>query len=318
MSACRVCSSAGEGVRHTFREHYLGRGTSFDYLECATCGSLSFAGMPPDLRDYYPETYYAYAPRPYRRWAGQLKGIRDRCHLGRWGAIGSRLARWQSPPAYIAWVRRLRLPPGGRVLDVGCGAGALVANLQDAGFASTGIDPFVRESIVFPNGARVWKRTLEETDGAFEAIMLHHVLEHLPSPAEALEQVLRLLAPGGRVLVRIPLMGKVAWRRYQGHWFQIDAPRHLAIPTEEGFLGMAERVGFRVEHSEFDSTAAQFLASEQYQQGMSMHDPRSYAVTSAPALFSSQRMQECRDEALRLNATREGDQAAFYLVRSGT
>jgi 2-polyprenyl-3-methyl-5-hydroxy-6-metoxy-1,4-benzoquinol methylase len=107
------------------------------------------------------------------------------------------------------WVSA-ELPPGSRVLDVGCGGGRLVMELAQRGYKVTGLEPSpvagVAEAAAAVGGL-ILPTTLEEYDpGAemFSGIIFSHVLEHLPRPDLALAAAARLLEPGGRVFVEVP------------------------------------------------------------------------------------------------------------------
>lgn len=312
MNRCRVCGNSQNSRPHVFQEKYLGLGDEFEYIECGVCGSLSIVDIPANMERYYPETYYSYAPRPYNRFAGWLKRRRDRYYLGKPGIVGHLLSFFLPAPPYVEWLKNLTLPIGSSILDVGSGSGTLIVNLQDAGFPSTGIDPYISESITFTNGARVLKQTLEETGGSFDCIMLHHCLEHMPAPREALEQVKILLKPGGKLLVRVPVGGTHAWRTYGQNWFQLDAPRHFVIFSETGLSRLAAETGFKPMKIVYDSTASQFWASEQYVNGIPLAGERSHAVHPDRSIFSAAQIEAYGKEAALLNARNDGDQASFY------
>ena len=57
------------------------------------------------------------------------------------------------------------------------------------------------------------------------------LVEHLASPRESLCAAVRLLAPEGTILIRIPVMGCFAWRLYGSDWIQLNPPRHLCMFT---------------------------------------------------------------------------------------
>src|SRR5476649_121898 len=94
--------------------------------------------------------------------------------------------------------------------------------------------------------------------------MLHHVLEHLPDPRRSLQDARARLNPGGRILVRIPLAGSKSCRTYREHWFNLDPPRHLLVPSRRGMETLAQRSGLRVVRTEFDGVELGFLMSEHY------------------------------------------------------
>ena len=87
--------------------------------------------------------------------------------------------------------------PAGRVLEIGCGDGALARELDAAGYEVVAIDP------VAPEGAIFRRVTLAELDepGPFDAAVAAFSLHHVHELDAALDRVLELLAPGGVVCV---------------------------------------------------------------------------------------------------------------------
>jgi SAM-dependent methyltransferase len=268
------------------------------------------------MERYYPATYYSYAARRYNRIAGWMKGRRDRYYLDGTGVIGQLLSYVSPASPYIEWLRNLALPYGSTILEAGSGAGTLIVNLQDVGFPSVGVDPYIAGPINCANGARVLKQSLAETTGSFDCIMMHHCLEHMAAPEETFRHVHRLLKPGGKVLVRIPVAGTHAWKTYGHNWFQLDAPRHFVIFTEAALRTLAERSGFSITKIIYDSQSSQFWASEQYVKGIALANQRSYALHPEESIFLPEQIAEYDRQAALLNAKSDGDQAAFYLSKA--
>jgi SAM-dependent methyltransferase len=111
-----------------------------------------------------------------------------------------------------AYLTDAALPRGARVLEVGCGTGAVTRVLAAWPGVSeaVGIDP----SPVFLAKARELARTLttivfEEADGrslpfgaaTFDAVVFHTTLCHVPDPGVALQEAARVLRPAGRLAV---------------------------------------------------------------------------------------------------------------------
>jgi hypothetical protein len=146
--------------------------------------------------------------------------------------------------------------------------------------------------------------------------MLHHSLEHMPAPLSTLERVRGLLAPNGVCVVRVPVVSSEAWDRYGVNWVQLDAPRHLMLPSRDGMRRLAARAGLRVDRAADDSTAFQFWGSEQYVRGIPLTSARSRATSRRASPFSRGDLRRFALEAERLNAEGRGDQGVFYLRRA--
>ena len=99
---------------------------------------------------------------------------------------------------------------GGRILDVGCGTGVLLARLSASGDGTRlfGIDPVPEMLEVarrrLPAGVELREGSAEQlpySDGAFDVVVSCSVFHYLADPLGALEEMKRVLAPGGTVVV---------------------------------------------------------------------------------------------------------------------
>jgi len=154
------------------------------------------------------------------------------------------------------------------------------------------------------------KRDLSTMDGVFDLIMAHHSFEHMPSPRIALADVRRLLKPEGNALIRCPVARSRAWLEYGADWVQLDAPRHLFIPSMAGFARLAEVSRLNLWKVSCDSYAFQFWGSELYRRGISLRNGRQGRY------FSRRVLRQFEERARALNQTMEGDSACFYLRKT--
>ena len=116
-----------------------------------------------------------------------------------------------------AYGRYLKAVPDGRrygrVLEVGCGSGFFLLNLYQAGVIGeahcTDLSPAMVERCV-ANGRRLGidvrgrvadAEALPYDDGAFDLVVGHAVLHHLPDVETSLKELARVLRPGGRVVI---------------------------------------------------------------------------------------------------------------------
>ena len=99
---------------------------------------------------------------------------------------------------------------GPRILDVGCGYGRLLEQLTHRGLDATGVD--INSNIVADNVRRglrcVTTDEFSKSDGAYDVIIMSHVIEHFPpEPLVAfMDQYLDRLRIGGRLIIATPLL----------------------------------------------------------------------------------------------------------------
>lgn len=100
--------------------------------------------------------------------------------------------------------------PGQRALDIGCGPGAAVRRAAEAGAEVTGVDPSpamvriaTRRSRDHPGASFVVGHAadLPLADDSVDVAWTIAAFHHWPDQAAGLEEVRRVLAPGGRLLV---------------------------------------------------------------------------------------------------------------------
>jgi SAM-dependent methyltransferase len=300
---CKACSSDRDHRGHVFTEMMFGTRERFEYQECIDCGTIQRLSDVADESRFYPDRYYSFA-RPPRN--SRVIAIRDAHALGAKSVLGA-VASFVKYDPIVGVIGDFGVDPNSRVLDVGCGSGKLLHRMSAAGFKNvTGVDPFVSKPT--SGAVTIHKSDLQNMSGEFDFIMFNHSLEHVPDPDRDLGNAKRLLAPGGRILVRIPTSSSHAWMEYGLNWVQLDAPRHIVIPSRKGMNALAERCGLSVRQSIDDSTAFQFWGSEMYR--------KSKPLTSSEPndVFSRHELRGFAKRAAKLNIERQGDQVAFLLT----
>jgi 2-polyprenyl-3-methyl-5-hydroxy-6-metoxy-1,4-benzoquinol methylase len=123
-------------------------------------------------------------------------------------------------------------PPPARVLEVGCGHGALAHALAAAGHAVLAIDPEA------PGGPIFRRSTIEELDepATFDAVVASRSLHHVDDLVVALQKIAALLRPDGVVII-----DEFGWERLDG-----PSAEQVGIALEE----------WREEHAELHTAEA--------------------------------------------------------------
>src|SRR5688500_16349729 len=150
-------------------------------------------------------------------------------------------------PGAVNWVARLRaeklepfVQPADLVFEYGAGFGWNLLFLRCARRIAFDIS----EHAGSDDKMIEWVRTLKEVPaGSMNAVICHHALEHLLTPAEALETMRDLLRSGRRLLLFVPFEKE---RRYRH--FDPEEPNHHLFSWNAQTLGnLVSECGFRVD-----------------------------------------------------------------------
>lgn len=263
--ACVVCGSAGVAAYRGLRDRVASAPGAWDLSRCANarCGLLWLDPMPApeDLGKLY-EGYHTHTDLPVVDSRGRraYRGLVEAYLHGRYGYFRDRLWAW--PPwlgrlLYLHPGRRsiadglvMGLParPGGRLLEVGCGSGDSLKLLQELGWDAEGVD-FDPAAVANARakGLRVRQGDLAEqafASASFDAVIASHVIEHVPDPEALLVEALRVLEPGGTLVLYTPNAAALGHGHYGEDWRGLEPPRHLHLFTPEALSALARRAGF--------------------------------------------------------------------------
>ena len=196
---------------------------------CARCDLLYLENAVPyeDLEEKYAwsKTVVREAAQrsARRRWSGWLRR-----------QLKQARCRWLPHPKGRNLLRRF--VGEGKVLDVGCGSGAWLRQL-DARFIPYGIEidkeaAEVADAYARRRGGQVFQMDaltgLESLEGnQFDGVLMHSYLEHETKPLEVLGAASRVLGPKAVVIIKVPNFG--CWNRHlQGAgWPGFRFPDHV-------------------------------------------------------------------------------------------
>jgi SAM-dependent methyltransferase len=139
----------------------------------------------------------------------------------------------------------------GRLLDVGCGNGFFLELMRSAGWGIAGIEPDPKAAKLASErlGVHIRSEQLCDTgfeDGSFDAITMHHVVEHVHDPIGMMADSRRILKVGGHLVIATPNLSSAGHRWFKGDWRGLEPPRHLHIFSPKALAKAAEMSGIRV------------------------------------------------------------------------
>lgn len=202
--------------------------------------------LDEDLGLAYAGDYYTHQDDPPLTWPRRAYYWLRRGYLARrYGYHAETVPSWHKliGSAIVLHPRRradmeftamhLRAVRGGRLLEVGCGSGQALRVLGELGWDAEGVD-FDRAAVerARARGLSVRLGSLREQGYAaesFDAVVMSHLIEHVPDPLSLLEECRRVLKPGGRLVAVTPNARSWGHTLMREHWFALDPPRHLVL-----------------------------------------------------------------------------------------
>lgn len=142
----------------------------------------------------------------------------------------------------------------GRLLDVGCGGGRFLRRMQKRGWQAEGtdFDEQAARKVTSRYGITTHVGDLPQCAlpaASFDAITLSQAIEHLYDPRATLQECLRLLKPGGSLVMTTPNAASLGAAEFGAAWRGWEAPRHLQLFTVESLAALTQQAGFAIEEA---------------------------------------------------------------------
>ena len=315
---CKVCGNSDGNRLHQVKEMQLGLREMFTYMECSNCGCMQLMNIPANMGKYYPnEGYYSFnLGLDVRQKPDTLRKLKASYLIyGKNKLAGSLLSIGYKAPDLYSWIKNAGVQYDDAILDVGTGNGSLLLTLFKIGFTNlTGIDPFIDKDQQY-GAINIYKKSIFETKGQYDYIMLHHAFEHMDEPLKVLQQLFKLLKKGKYLLIRTPVMGMYSWKKYDVNWMDLDAPRHIIIHSLKSMQLLATQAGFELKQTIFDGNYMSLIGSDQYAKDIALPDANSYMKDKIASGYSKKDIETFKAINVQNNKMQQADQAAFYLYK---
>lgn len=228
-----ACPACGSGDEDEFLRAPGDDGVEYRVAKCRRCAFVFTNPRPTvdSLGLLYPAEYAPYQPRKVRGG-----GLRAKL-FGR---------------AERTLADRIPVPPGGKLLDYGCGSGMFAAKMRDRGWDARGMD-------FSAHAADAARRNyhLDVIHGdlphpavppnSLDAITLRAVLEHVHDPGHLLRAARDVLKPGGHLFVSVPNLDSWGFGAFGIAWHPLELPRHLSHFTPDTLRRVVADSGLEVE-----------------------------------------------------------------------
>ncbi|MBK6710107.1 MAG: class I SAM-dependent methyltransferase [Chloroflexi bacterium] len=231
---CSICDSSELKMLWPVNSNADGQlETGYQLLVCARCSSGHTFPLPDSevIGGYYEQGIYKQSGGRAGRIIDALLSLLSEIRLGEINkAVG---------------------PGRGLLLDIGCGKGRFLATAVKHHWQVYGTDVSATQvsAAQARYGLDIFHGELETAqflENSFNVVTAWHVLEHLSKPHLIVQEVHRILAPGGIFVFEVPNLA--SWQASIGreNWFQLDVPRHLIHYTILGMTKLVEQHDFQV------------------------------------------------------------------------
>lgn len=252
-TSCPVCGSPALQSVMSVRDHSVS-GETFQVLHCVAC-TARFTQDIPALSAIGPY----YQSEDYISHTNTNRGLINRLY---------QLVRKRTIRQKRKLIRTVTGKEKGALLDLGSGTGAFAAEMKNAGWEVTGLEPDAGARKVAEESFGIH---LEDTssfyslpDQQFDAITLWHVLEHVHDLQGYMKKMAASLRENGKLVIAVPNYTSGDAAKWGDCWAAWDVPRHLYHFSPASLEGLANRHGLKLEACKpmwYDSFYVSLLSS---------------------------------------------------------
>lgn len=252
---CDQCGSSVNTPHFSRSDCKFDQPEKFKIVKCQNCGLVYLNPRPTktEISIFYSNDYYSYQPVEAHRLTSKF------AHFVRISAPGYR----QNTPLHKRVISKLiynlfkgkvvhpPFQPNGKILDIGCGSGLFLKEMDELGWDSYGVE--IDESAVEyarKTGLKVFCGELADAhypELYFDVVAIRHVIEHVHSPKGVMNEIYRIMKNEGTLILITPNIDCYEAKIFGRCWTALEVPRHLFFFSLETIKRLLQTTGFEIE-----------------------------------------------------------------------
>lgn len=255
---CPVCDSSNIEEALTAKDYTVSQ-QQFSIWHCINCTARFTQNVPSqeDIGPYYKsDTYISHSDTKKGLINSLYHAVRKRTLAGKRNLVINTTGT-----------------SNGSILDIGCGTGAFLNEMQQSNWQITGLEP---DDVARQKANELYNIQPEPShqifninENIFDAITMWHVLEHVHELKAYITKIEKLLKPNGKLFIAVPNYTSYDAQKYAAYWAAYDVPRHLYHFSPKSIEFLLNNTGLQLASIKpmwFDSFYVSML-SEQYKGG---------------------------------------------------
>ncbi len=229
ISSCPICGGKNFTPLHTCKD-YTATGELFHVERCTTC-SLVITNPRPhesDSANYYQSPAYI-------SHTVTANGLMDYIYL----TVRHFTLKWK--------YNLVKQPLSNtKLLDYGCGTGSFLNYCIEKSIDAHGVEPSLTARAQHSKIVESLDK-LEDTN--FDVITLWHVLEHVYTLEQTLDDLKKRLANTGTIFIAVPNWQSYDAKHYGAEWAAYDVPRHIWHFSQAAIKDILKKKGFKLQNT---------------------------------------------------------------------
>ncbi|HZR57825.1 MAG TPA: class I SAM-dependent methyltransferase [Terriglobales bacterium] len=249
LTNCPLCEGQQHEQIYLAKDRHYGISGLYRYVRCVECSLVFLNPMfsAEELGSLYPTDYYSYQDNSRRsRWKDLLR------------------------TALHFHVQTLdpKFPAPGKMLDLGCGSGWFMLTMQAQGWETHGVEISAAAAELGhkSSGLNIFSGTLDQANYPsefFDYVRSNHSFEHISCPSGTLNEIHRILKPGGKVLIGVPNIDSLNAKLFQQYWWYLGAPVHPFNYSAQTLSRLLQKHQFNIQQINYNSDFSGILGSIQ-------------------------------------------------------